>query len=160
LEPLLTLFVGLTALAVLMQAGILLSIYLLSRRVAEQVEASAAEFRELTPSLKIVTGNLMKVSEDAVEIGNAARQQIERVDSLIGEVGHTVEGQLEKVDRLSREVSDRVNETVTIVQDSIVRPVREVGALARGVTRGVEVLLNRKNRSTVDQAHSDEELFI
>ena len=107
MEPLLTLFVGLTALAVLMQAGILLRIYLLSRRVAEHVEQAAAELRELTPSLKIVTGNLKQVSEDAVEIGSAARQQMERVDSLIGEVGQTVEGQLEKVDRLSREVSDR-----------------------------------------------------
>lgn len=160
MEPLLTLFVGLTALAVLLQAGILLSIYLLSRRVAERIEASAAELRELTPSLKVVTRNLMTVSEDAVEIANTARQQIERVDALIGEVGQTLEGQLDKVDRLSREVSDRVNETVDIVQNSIVRPVREVGALARGVTRGFEVLMSRKSRSTVDQAHSDEELFI
>jgi ABC-type transporter Mla subunit MlaD len=156
----LTLFVGLTAFAVLLQAAILLSIYLLSRRVAEQVEASAAELRELTPSLKVVTRNLMTVSEDAVEIAQAARQQIARVDALIGEVGQTVEGQLEKVDRLSREVTDRVNETVDIVQNSIVRPVREVSALARGVTRGIEVLMNRKNRSPVDQAHADEELFI
>lgn len=156
----LTLFVGLTALAVVLQAGILLSIYLMSKRVAEQVESSAAELRELTPSLKVVTENLMKVSEDAVEIGNAARAQIERVDSLLGDVGQAIEGQLEKVDRLSREMTDRVNETVDVVQSSIVRPVREVSALARGVTRGFEVLLSRKNRSTVDQAHSDEELFI
>lgn len=151
---------GLTALAVVLQAGILLSIYLMSKRVAEQVESSAAELRELTPSLKVVTENLMKVSEDAVEIGNAARAQIERVDSLLGDVGQAIEGQLEKVDRLSREMTDRVNETVDVVQSSIVRPVREVSALARGVTRGFEVLLSRKNRSTVDQAHSDEELFI
>jgi len=160
LEPLLTLFVGLTAVAVVAQAIILLSIYLLSRRIGEQVEASAAELRELTPSLKVVTRNLMAVSEDAVEIASAAREQIERVNSLVSEVGQTVEGQLEKVDRLSREVSERVNETVDLVQNSIVRPVREVSALARGVTRGFEVLMNRRHRSTVDQAHPDEELFI
>jgi hypothetical protein len=152
--------VALTAAAVLLQAGILVSIYLLSKRVAEQVESSAAELRELAPSLRVVTRNLMAVSEDAVEIGNAARQQIDRVDALIGDVGKTVEGQLEKVDRLSREVSDRVNETVDVVQNSILAPVREVGALARGVSRGFEVLMNRANRSTVDQAPPDEELFI
>jgi methyl-accepting chemotaxis protein len=160
LEPLLTLFVALTALAVIVQAGILLSIYLLSRRVATQVEASASELRELTPALKVVTENLMNISQDAVEIAGAARVQIERVDALISEVGGTVEDQLKKVDDLSREISERVNETVDVVQTSIVRPVREVSALARGVTRGIEVLISRKNRSTVDQAHSDEELFI
>jgi methyl-accepting chemotaxis protein len=160
LEPLLTLFVGLTALAVLLQAGLLLSIYLMVRRVADQVEGSTKQLGELIPSLRVVTSNLAKVSDDAVEIGNAARRQVERVDLLIGEVGQTVEGQLEKVDRLSREVTDRVNETVDLVQESIVRPVREVNALARGVGRGIDVLLNRKHRSTIDQAHADEELFI
>ena len=160
MEPLLTLFVGLTALAVLLQGGILLSIYMLARKMAEQVDVSASELRELTPSLKVVTNNLMKVSEDAVEIADAARQQIQRVDSMLGEVGQTVEGQLEKIDRLSQEVTDRVNETVEVVQESIVKPVREVSALARGVSRGVEVLLNRRNRHTVDQARADEELFI
>lgn len=160
MEPLLTLFVALTALAVIVQAGILLSIYLLSRRVATQVEASASELRELTPALKVVTENLMNVSQDAVEIAGAARVQIERVDALIDEVGGTVGDQLKKVDDLSREITDRVNETVDVVQSSIVRPVREVSALARGVTRGLEVLMSRKARSTVDQAHSDEELFI
>lgn len=160
MESLLTLFVALTALAVVLQAGVLVSIYLLSKRVAEQVESSAAELRELAPSLRVVTRNLMTVSEDAVEIGNQARQQLERVDVLIGDVGRTLEGQLEKVDRLSREVSDRVNETVDVVQTSILAPVREVSALARGVTRGFEVLMNRTNRNTVDQAHADDELFI
>lgn len=160
MEPLLTLFVALTALAVIVQAGILLSIYLLSRRVATQVEASASELRELTPALKVVTENLMNVSQDAVEIAGAARVQIERVDALISDVGGTVEDQLRKVDDLSREIRARVNETVDVVQTSIVRPVREVSALARGVTRGIEVLISRKGRNTVDQAHSDEELFI
>ena len=39
MEGLLTLFVGLTAAAVMLQAGILIGIYLLSRRVADQVES-------------------------------------------------------------------------------------------------------------------------
>ena len=160
MEGWLTLFVALSAVAVLLQAGILIGIYLLTRRVAAQVESTAAEFRDLLPSLRVVTGNLMAVSHDAVEISGTARHQMQRVDGLISEVGETLQVQLEKVDRLSREVSDRVNETVDVVQSSIVRPVREVSALARGVTRGFEVLLNRKSRNTVDQARSDEELFI
>jgi methyl-accepting chemotaxis protein len=160
LEGLLTLFVALTALAVLVQAGILVSLYILSRRVAGQVELTLAQLRELMPPLKTVTENLKTVSEDVVEIGGAAREQFHRVEEMVGETGQTLQSQLEKVDNMSREVTERVNETVDVVQDSIIRPVREIGALARGLTMGLEVLLNRKNRSTVDKAHSDEELFI
>ena len=160
MEGLLTLFVALTAAAVLLQAGILVSIYILSRRVAGQVEMTLGQLRELMPSLRTVTDNFKTVSEDVVEIGRAARQQFTHVEEMIGETGRTLQNQLEKVDRMSREVNDRVTDIVDVVQDSIIRPVREVGALARGVTRGFEFLLQRKDRSTVDEAHQDEELFI
>ena len=160
MESLLTLFVALTTVAVLIQAVILVSIYILSRRVAGQIELTLTQLRELMPPLKTVTENLKTVSEDIVEIGSAAREQFHRVEDMIGETGQALQSQLEKVDQMSCDVTDRVNETIDVVQDSIIRPVREVGALARGLTRGLEVLINRKGRNTVDQAEQDDELFI
>jgi len=160
LEGLLTLFVALTAVAVLIQAGILLSIYVMSRKVAGQIELTLGQLRQMMPALKTVIDNMKTVSVDVVEIGTAAREQFHRVEDMIGETGQALQTQLEKVDQMSRDVTDRVNETVDIVQDSIVRPVREVGALAKGLTRGFEVLMNRKGRNTVDEARQDEELFI
>ena len=144
----------------MLQAGILLSLYLLSRRVVSQVELTLGQLRELMPSLKAVTDNLKTVSEDIVEVGRAAREQVHNVEEMIGETGRTLQDQLERVDHMSREVSERVNETVNVVQDSIIRPVREVGALARGVTKGLEFYLNRKDRSSADESRHDEELFI
>jgi len=160
LEGLLTLFVALTAAAVMLQAGILLSIYLLSKRVVGQVELTLGQLRELMPSLKAVTENLKTVSEDVVEVGRAAREQVKNVEEMIGETGRTLQDQLERVDRMSRDVSERVNETVEVVQDSIIRPVREVGALVRGVSKGFEFLFNRKGRDSSDETRHDEELFI
>ena len=156
----LVVFVGLTAVAVAFQAFILFGIYQLTKRVTGQVESTLGQLRELTPPLKTVTENLKTVSEDIVEIGGSAREQFHRIEQMVNDTSQTLQGQLEKVDRMSREVTDRVNETVDLVQDSIIRPVREVGALARGVTKGFELLLNRKDRHTVDKAHQDEELFI
>lgn len=160
MESLLTLFVALTAAAVLLQAGLLVGIYMMTRRVSEQVEATLKQARDLTPALKAVTENLKTVSNDMVELGAGARQQFHHVEGMVEETGRTLQSQLEKLDRMSQEVSERVNETVEVVQDSIVRPAREVGALARGISRGVEILLNRKERSPVDQARQDEEMFI
>lgn len=160
MEGLLTLFVALTALAVVVQAGILVGIFMLTRRVTVQVESTLGQIRELTPALRSVTDNLKTVSEDVVEIAGSAREQFHRVEEMVGETGRALQDQLEKVDRMSQDVSERVNETVDIVQDSIIRPVREVGALARGVSKGFELLLSRRDRQPVDQARQDEELFI
>jgi len=68
--------------------------------------------------------------------------------------------QIARFDRVSQQVIDRINETAEIVQDSVVRPAREVAALAKGFSRGFGAFLFRRNRSTVDQARQDEELFI
>jgi ABC-type transporter Mla subunit MlaD len=159
-EGLLTLFVALTAGAVVLQAGILLSLYILSKRVGGQVELTLSNVRELLPALKAVTDNLKTVSDDIVEVGSAARQQFHRVEDMIGETGQTLQNQLDKLDDMSRDVSNRLNETIDVVQNSIIRPVREVGALARGVSKGFEFLLQRRDRSPVDQSRQDEELFI
>jgi methyl-accepting chemotaxis protein len=159
-EGLLVLFVALTAGAVVLQAVILFGIYQLTRRVAGQVESTLGQLAELTPPLKTVTENLKTVSADVVEIGSSARDQFHRIEDMIGDTNQTLQDQLEKVDRMSREVTERVNETVDVVQDSIIRPVREVGALARGVTKGFELLMNRRDRHAVDKAQQDEELFI
>ena len=160
MEGLLTLFVALTAAAVMLQAGILLCLFLLSKRVVGKIEFTLGQLSELMPSLKTVTDNLKTVSEDVVDVGHAAREQVHTVEEMIGETGRTLQDQLERVDRMSRDVSERVNETVNVVQDSIIRPVREVGALARGISKGFEFLLHRKDRESDDETRHDEELFI
>ena len=160
MEGLLTLFIALTAAAVMLQAGLLLSLYLMWKRLTGQVDLTLAQVRDLIPTLHTITLNLKTVSEDIVDVGNVARQQAHLVEEMIGDTGRTLQSQLERVDRMSHDVGERVNETLDIVQRSIIRPVREVSALARGVSRGFEVLLHRKDRSPVDQARQDEELFI
>ena len=78
---------------------------------------------------------------------------------MVTTTGEALNVQLERFDRVSQNVVNRINETTEIVQDSIIRPAREVAALAKGLT-GFGSFLFRRGRSTVDQARQDEELFI
>ena len=144
----------------MLQSVVMVSLYLLWKRAVGQVELTLGQLRELMPSLRAVTDNLKTVSEDVVEVSRSAREQVRNIEVMIGETGRTLQDQLERVDRMSRDVSERVNETVNLVQDSIIRPVREVGALARGVSRGFDFLLHRKDRPGADDTRHDEDLFI
>lgn len=160
MEGLLTIFVGLTALAVTFQAIVLAAIYINSKRLSDQVDRFMKETRELMAPVKSIAENLRTASANIVEIGLAAREQFRRVEAMVTDTGEALHVQLERFDRVSQDVIDRVNETADVVQQSVIRPVREVAALAKGLTRGFEALLFRKHRSTVDQARQDEELFI
>jgi hypothetical protein len=159
LDVLLTLFVALTALAVMAQAGVLFAIYLMSKRMSEQVERFMRDTREMMTPMKNIAENLRTASANIVDIGLSAREQFRRVEGMVTDTGEVLHTQLERLDKVTRDVVDRINTTADIVQDSVVRPVREVAAVVKGFTRGFDFFF-RRQRSTVDQAHQDEEMFI
>ena len=160
MEGLMTLFVALTAIAIITQAGVLIAIYIMSKRLSEQVESFMKETREMMMPVRSIAENFRVTSANLVEIGLAARDQFRRVEAMVTDTGEALHVQLARFDRVSQDLMDRVNETAEVVEDSIVRPAREVAALAKGLSRGFGAFLFRRSRSTVDQATQDEELFI
>ena len=160
MEGLLTLFVALTAIAVITQAGVLVGIYIMSKRLSQQVDRFMKETREMMVPVRSIAENLRVASANLVEIGLSARDQFRQVEAMVTATGEALQVQLARFDRVSQDIIGRVNETAEIVQDSVVRPAREVAALAKGLTRGFGAFLFRRSRSTVDQARQDEELFI
>src|SRR5207248_7537551 len=109
---------------------------------------------------KSITENLRVASGNFVEIAASARDQFRRVETMVAETGEALHVQIDRLDQASRDVVTRINETAEIVQDSVITPVREISALTKGIMRGFELFFGKRNRSTVDQAHQDEELFI
>jgi hypothetical protein len=160
MDGLLILFVALTALAVITQASVLVAIYLNSKRLSSQFERFMKETRELMVPLRSITENLRVASGNLVDLGMAARDQFRRVEAMVTESGEALTVQIDRLDRTTQHLAARIDETSHIVQDSVLRPFREVSAVAKGLSRGFETFLFRRNRSTVDQAHQDEELFI
>jgi hypothetical protein len=160
LEGLLTVFVALITVAILTQAGVLVGLYVMSKRLSEQVDRFMRDTREMMLPVRSIAENLRIASANIVEIGLAARDQFRRVEAMVTDTGEALNVQIERFDRVSQNVMDRINETAEIVQDSIVRPAREVAAVAKGLTRGFGAFFFGRGRSTVDQARQDEELFI
>ena len=160
MEVLLTFFVTMTALAIIGQLIILIAMYVTSKRLMKQIDQFMDESREMMVPIRSISENLRVASANLVEIGLTARDQFRRVEAMVTDTGEALHVQLERFDRVSQNVMDRVNETAEIVQDSIVKPAREVAAVAKGLTRGFGALFFGRNRSTVDQARQDEELFI
>jgi methylthioribose-1-phosphate isomerase len=152
--------VALTAIAIITQAGVLVGIYVMSRRLSDQVERFMKDTREMMVPVRSIAENLRTASANIVEIGLSARDQFRRVEAMVTDTGEALHMQLERFDRVSQNIIDRINETAEIVQDSVVRPAREVAAVAKGLTRGFGAFFFGRGRSTVDQARQDEELFI
>lgn len=159
METLLTIVVVVTAAAVIAQAFCFVAIYLTFNRLSDRLDRFMGELRELMGPVRAISENLKLASSNLVEVGLSARDQFRRVEAMVTTTGEALNLQLERFDRVSQNIMDRINETTEIIQESVVRPAREVAALAKGLS-GFGSFFFKRGRSTVDQARQDEELFI
>jgi hypothetical protein len=158
-DGLLTFFVALTFLAVLTQACVLVGIYLMSKRLSNQIERFMSETRQMMVPVKAITENLQVASTNLMEIGISARDQFRRVESMVSETTEVLHAQLGRLEEVTKDVSGRIHSTAEMMQSTVIRPVREVAAVARGFGRGFEFLFRRNRRSAnsgADSANDDE----
>ena len=133
-------FLGIIAVSTLatslMQVGVLIAAGRLARRLSGLVDQAE---RELRP---------------AVEHVNAIGRDASRGVALV-----TV--QVERADRLFGDISRKIEDTLTIVQESIIAPAREGKALMLALRAAIEVVreARRRTRSRA-RGEDDDALFI
>jgi hypothetical protein len=137
MNTLLMVAVVLITLAIVVQAGVLVSMYLMSRRVTSNVDSLIAESRKLAAPLESVSSNLKTVSEDLTEVSKAARVQINRMEGLLNEARETLYLQM-------TDVKDQVVDSFEEARTVVMRPVREWSAIASGIAEGVRTFFRRE----------------
>ena len=146
MDRLLTFFVALTALAVVTQACVLVAIYLMSKRLSSQMERFMEETRELMVPVRAITDNLKAASSNILEIGVSAREQFRHVENMVSETGEVLRAQLNRLEEVTKDVATRIDTTADLVQSTVLRPVREVAAVAKGFGRGIDFLFRKNKR--------------
>jgi hypothetical protein len=163
----LPIFIGCTAAAVVIQAGILVAMYLAVRQSAERLEALATEVRtKVLPAAEIAHSMLLEfrphlqtlvtnVSESSILV----RAQIERLDATVNDAIDRTRLQVIRADELLNRTLDRVESTTDMVHKTVVSPVRQLSGLVQGITSGLEFLIGgRRKRNGVPVPQ--DEMFI
>jgi hypothetical protein len=150
----LTLFIALTAIAVALQASVLLAMYLAMRKSGERVEAIANEVKtkvlptveqahemltDMRPRLQVIAANLEESS-------NKVRSQLERMDATVNDVVDRARLQVIRADELLTRTLDRVEQTSDMVHNTVISPVRQISGLMQGVTVALEFLFSGRGR--------------
>jgi hypothetical protein len=137
METLLVIAIIVTAVAIVIQAGVLIAMYLMSRRMVDNVNGLVTEAHQLMAPMERIATNFRAASEDVVELGKNARQELVRIESIMKETQTAVRDEIQ-------DLRDRVNSTVDDLQHTVMRPVREWSAIATGITVGIRSFFNRR----------------
>lgn len=106
------LYLALIALGVLVMATIQVAAIVAVLRMARRLGAMAGRFEQ---DVRPIVANLTKVSEEAARASAQAAAQVDRLDALVARV------------------VDRVEETATTLQQTILQPARDGLALLNGL---------------------------
>ncbi|HEY2381260.1 MAG TPA: hypothetical protein VGK48_08755 [Terriglobia bacterium] len=153
METLLVVAIVLTALAIIVQAGVLLSMYLLSRRLTSKAELLMTESQRLIAPLESITSNLKSVANDMAETGKVAHSQVLQIQRMLNETQANIRVHIAEVREM---VLDTVDEARTVVM----RPVREYSAIAMGIAEGIRTLFKGRRKESAETGVIIEEIVI
>src|ERR1700732_4681214 len=139
-------FVVVTAVAVVLQAIMLIALFLQLRRTAARVEETIADLNtRLSPiisRLQIlvddVSPRLSGLVADASELTRLARGQAQKLDRILTETMERLRLQLIHVDQILTGAMEAVEETGSRLRETIWGPVVKASAIIKGVQTGLE----------------------
>ena len=168
-DNLLRIFIAVTTFAVVVQAGILVGLYLAVRKSTAKMEALATEVKskalptmetvqnmlvEIRPKLDVMTVNLSESS-------TLVRNQLARIDATLTDALDRARLQVIRADELLNRTMDKVEETSDVVHKTVISPLRQVNGLMSAISTGVEVFLGQKRRHPKNGAGvPQDEMFI
>jgi uncharacterized protein YoxC len=167
--------IGVGALALLMQAIILLAIFLGMRKAAkslkdeiEDVRSSVMpvvnDTRELLTRLSRLTPKLESTVNDAAEVTSRLRTQAADVEAAVEDIVERVRKQTSRVDNMFSGTLDTVEKASVFVTETIGKPVRQISGLLAGLKAIIESLRSpQPSTNSVYRErgiHDDTDMFV
>ncbi|HTD43504.1 MAG TPA: hypothetical protein VK687_04960 [Bryobacteraceae bacterium] len=157
-----TVFVCVSAIALLIQAGMLIGIYKATRGMQDNVQRLLPKIESLIDTsrqtIEESRKQILDITSKTSDILETARRQMERVDAVLEDATARAHIQLERAELVLDDAMERAHDTVVLVHTGILKPLREIQGVAAGLRAAIQFLF--RGRPNPTEATSDEEMFI
>jgi len=160
-DTLLVIFIGILAIAILMQSVLFLLMFLNLRKLikdllpqiqklAEQTEATFSEIKDIAENIRPVAQKLA----DSAEIIHG---RVVEVDGFVGEIVQKSRREIAEIEDTLHVVTKRVQDSINILSDNVIMPINRINALTKAVQVAIGVLFRRqvKEKANENAASAD-----
>jgi hypothetical protein len=169
-EPILTVFTGVVAVALLMQSIAFFGMYRRIRELSSRIDGWSADvLRSVhTVSAKVdstldalgpLAQKLSALGENLTATSEIVRKRVLEVDAFLSETTDSARLQMARIQDVVETASRKTEATFELIHTGLMTPVNEASAVMRGLKVGVDVLLRRR-KTPSDPSSQDEEMFI
>jgi len=159
----LTAAVIVAAAAIVLQTVFLFAMYRASRAMREQLTQLVTKLEPLAERsqrlVEEVRQQVGEVTARANEVLELSRKQLVRADEFLEDVTTRARAQVNRVEMVLDDTLGRFQETVALLNRSILQPLKQLNGLTLGIRATLAALFGER-RTTVERATHDEEMFI
>jgi len=160
-------FIVVATLAIVIQMGILLAMFIQVRIAIRTFTQIATQFQVRMDPILLRTNRILEDSEDrirsimsdAAELTLVARMQAQKVDRVFTDAVERLRIQVIRADRILTGTLEMVESAGSTFRDNLWKPIRQVTAVVRGIKAGLDFFSGNR-RPQPEAARQDEELFI
>jgi len=161
-------FIVIAAIAIIIQAGVMVAMFVVVRNAATESTRVLKELQNRMGPILLRTGRILEDSEDrihsimsdAAEITSVARSQAQKVDRVFTEALERLRVQIQRADQILTGALEVIDETGSVLKNKVWRPVQQASAIIKGIKAGLDVLRGRRGPEQAAGVTEDEELFI
>jgi hypothetical protein len=155
-------FVFVAAVALCIQAGLLFGIYRSAKSLEAKTTPLVPKIDALVESSRIAVDDSRKqiheITAKTSDILDVTRKQLARVDEVLEDAAVRARVQFDRVEMVLDDTMHRAHETVALVHNGIMKPLREIQGVSAGLRAALNYLMRGRNGPV--QATVDEEMFI
>lgn len=167
-DTLLLVFVAITGLAVLLQAMVLLAIFLALRKTAAKMQQQMEDLRNsvmpvVTSTQKLLTTvgpKVEAVAKDLAEISGRLRVQSLEMQVTTSEFFAHLQKQSSRMDAMMTGILDTLDRAGGVLTDAINIPIRRVSAIAAFAKAALGALRSGPPQPRPTHAAADKDLFV
>jgi hypothetical protein len=161
-------FIIIAAVAIVIQMGILLGMFISMRASIENLTRIANDLKTRVDPILTRTNHILEDSEDriasimgdAAEITRIARSQAQKVDRVFTDAVERLRIQVIRADHILTGTLEVVEDAGSKVRKTLWGPINQASALLKGLKVGLDFIRGQKRRPEPDASIEDEELFI
>lgn len=161
-------FIVIAAVAIVIQMGILLGMFISMRASIENLTRIANDLKARVDPILTRTNRILEDSEDriasimgdAAEITRLARGQAQKVDRVFTDAVERLRIQVIRADHILTGALEVVEDAGSKVRKTLWGPINQASALLKGLKVGLDFIRGQKRKTGSETPIEDEELFI
>jgi hypothetical protein len=167
-STLLVVFVGITGLALVVQAIVMLVAFLTVRKTIVSLQSDVQELRTTAmpilartrETLDRVAPKIESVATDVADLAHRLKEQSVEFEAVAAEILERVHRQTSRVDNMFTGMVDGVEQASNLVVDSVTKPVRRITAMLAGAKAFFTVLATGRRPDQRVDVVADQDMFV